>query len=129
MSTPQIIRFAGAVTLEPPSASCLLPSGVTAIPLDIRQLAQSSVNRALRVNTPSPGFLDLLANSGVTNLRQGLLIARNGIFTVRITWAGGVDQLIPLSEYWAFSNPQTGSQITALAIQGVGDLEMLIAGD
>lgn len=129
MPTPQQIAFKGAVTLGPPSASCLIPSGVVAIPIDVCNIAQASVSRSLRLNSPSPAFENLLAGSGITSLRYGLLIARNGVFTVRISWPGGVDQLIPLSEYWAFSNPQTGSQITALAVQGVGDLEVVLAGD
>lgn len=129
MTTPQEIRFAGAVTLGPPSACCLRPSSIFTQPVDVCQVAQAGITQERRINSPSPAFVDLLANTGITNLRYINMLARQGVFTVRITWTGGVDQLLPLSEYLALSNPQTGSQITALAIQGVGDLSLVLAGD
>jgi len=129
MTTPQKFELLGAATLGAVSPVGAFPANESSFPIAVSQITQGSSVGARRINTPSPGFLDLLAGTGITSLRYLVLIVRNGVFVVRMSSSAGADQLLTVSEFIAFSNPQSGSQITALAIQGVGDIDLVMAGD
>lgn len=130
MTVPAKLKVGGAATLNPVVSSGSFPSGHSVGRLDVdRTVTAHSGNRAFAVNSPSPGFLDLLAGSGVTNATFVFLRVRTGTFVVDVTTSAGANQQFDLSGEWLVNNPTPGSEITGLRIQGVGDIEIMIAGD
>lgn len=131
MSVPVQLRVSGAATLGPiQPTSSPFPSGQTAMSLNFSDTVLAHTGtRAIPINSPSPAFFDLMAGSGITSVRWVVIIPRSGSFVLRFTTSAGVDQLVDLSGLWAQRLPVPGTEITALAIQGVGDIEMQLAGD
>jgi hypothetical protein len=128
MAVPKKLELRGAVTSGPVTpTSSPFPTGESIVSLNVDQTPQADVAKAFSVNSPS-SFQDILTGTGITNLTFISLRVRSGTFQVRRTSAGGADQIDTLSELLVVSNPTSGSEWTALAVQGVGDIEMLLAG-
>lgn len=130
MSVPQKLELSGAATLGPiQPSSAPFPTSECVVSINLTQTVQAGIRNALSINTPSPGFFDLLAGSGITNVRFGVIRVRTGPFVIRVTSSAGTDQVFDLSDQLVISNPLPGTEWTALAVQGIGDLEILLAGD
>lgn len=129
MTVPKQVKLSGASSIGPiiPGASPF-PSGECVTSINAAQTIQADRQFARSINSPA-AFVDLLTGSGITNIRYLVLRARAGTFTVRVTSPGGVDQVWTLSDLLILSNPVLGSEWTALAVQGVGDIEVQIGGD
>lgn len=130
MTIPSKLRVAGAVTIGPVQPSGSFPSGQSVSQLNFERIvnAHSGV-RAISVNSPTPGFFDLMANLGFTQVTFAKLRVRTGSFVVDVTTSAGANQVFDLSDLWLVNNPIPGTEITGLRIQGVGDLEVTLAGD
>jgi hypothetical protein len=130
VTVPTQLRVTGATKIGPiQPTSAPFPSGEAVYSLNFEETVQENLCRTFSVNSPSPAFFDLLASSGIASLRYIYIRARVGAFVVRVTSSAGVDQLFDLSRLLVLSNPQPGTEWTALAIQGVGDIEVQLAGD
>jgi hypothetical protein len=81
------------------------------------------------VNAPSPAFQDLLLGMSFSAIRFVAIKIISGSIVLRITTPGGALQLITVSDEIIISNPNPGSEITALAAQGIANVEMTVAGD
>ena len=133
MTVPKKASVSGAVVIGPiqPTAAPF-PSGECVVSLAAELTVQADYNQSRTINSPAT-FVDLLAATGITNVRLLALRARAGTFEVRVTSDNSgtpiVDQILTLSDLWVITNPSSGSQFTAVAVRGVGDLEITIAGD
>ena len=133
MSVPKKATVSGAVDIGPiqPTAAPF-PSTQCVASLASEMTTQADYTQARSITSPS-SFVDLLASTGITNVRLLVLRARAGTFQVRVTSDNSgvplVDQIFTLSDLLVITNPSSGSQFTAVAVQGVGDLEITIAGD
>lgn len=130
MTVPQRVQVQGSVTLGPvlPS-SCPFPSMDTGFSINVDQTRGASKNVSRSISVISPTWLDVLANSGITTVRFVSMRVNGGVVTVRKTTPAGADQVDTVSDLWVWSSPQPGGEITALAIQGTANVEMIIAGD
>lgn len=129
MTVPKQAAINGSAKVGPiqptaasfPSGECI--ASITTTP----QTTQADSQKALSINSPA-AFVDVLAGTGVTNVKLLVMRVRAGTATLRITSPGGVDQQFTLSDLLVLNNPVDASAWTALAIQGVVDVEMTIAG-
>ncbi len=131
MTIPAQLTVAGASRIGPiQPTSAPFPSGESVFSLNFNETVQVNKCQGIPVNSPSPAFFDLLTGTGITKLRYIYIRARVGAFVVRVSSAGGgTDQVFDLSRLLVVSNPTPGTEWTALAIQGVGDVEVQLAGD
>lgn len=130
MTVPTQLRVTGASKIGPiQPTSAPFPSGEAVYSLNFEETVQENLCRTFSVNSASPAFFDLLTGSGIANLRYLYLRVRVGSFVVRLSSSAGADQVFDLSRLLVVSNPQPGTGWTALAIQGVGDIEIQLAGD
>lgn len=133
MAVPKEAKVSGAVTIGPiqPTAAPF-PSGECVASLASVLTTQADYSQARSISSPA-AFVDLLTATGITNVRLLVLRARAGTFEVRVTsdnsGAPIVDQIFTLSDLLVITNPASGSQFTAVAVRGTGDLEIAIAGD
>ena len=131
MTVPTLLTVAGASTLGPiQPTSAPFPSGESVFSFNFTETVQVNSCRTISISSASPAFFDLLVGTGIVSLRYVYIRARVGAFVVRVTSeGGGVDQVFDLSRLLVVSNPVPGTEWTALAIQGVGDVEIQLAGD
>ncbi len=133
MTVPKKLAISGALRIGPiqPTAAPF-PSGDCVVSLNAEQTTQADVSFARSINSPG-AFVDLLTGTGITNIRALHMRARGGTFEIRYTADNSgspiADQVTTLSDELLLTNPASGSQWTALAVRGVGDLEVTIAGD
>lgn len=130
MSVPATLRVSGSTKIGPiQPTSAPFPSQESVASLNFEETVQANKCQTISINSASPSFFDLLAGSGITKVRYLYIQARVGSFVLRVTTSAGVDQVFDLSRLLVLSNPQPGTEITAVAIQGVGDIELQLAGD
>lgn len=130
MSTTKI-AVSGATTAGPPTPGCApFPSSSCQLNLSVEQTKQLSRQEVRAVNVTAPAFEDLLANTGISFATFVHLRVRSGTLIVRTSdEAGSVDQERALSDLMVYSSPTAGSRLTALAVQGTAEIELLVAGD
>jgi len=130
MSVPKQVKISGAMTIGPiQPTTAPFPSGEGVVSLNLLHTSQVDTGpRSRMINSPA-SFEDLLAGTGITNLRWLYLRPRNATLTFRLTSPAGVDQVLTISEMLVMSCPSPGSEWTSLGVQGAGDLEMMLAGD
>lgn len=98
------------------------------LPIDVSAVYAEHRREPRTINSPN-AFVDLLAGMSTSGIRFVAIRVANGTATLRITTDAGADQLISISDLFVVSNPARGSEITALAIQGVVNVEYLVSGD
>lgn len=130
MTVPKKLEVSGAVTTGPiqPTAAPF-PSGQSTLSLNSEQTPLADFNNAMSVSVMAPSFTDVLAGTGITNVKFIAMRVRNGTLVVRVTTAAAVDQEFSLSDTLVISNPTAGTEVTALAVQGTADLELMVTGD
>ena len=133
MTFPKKLTVSGALRIGPIQPTVApFPSRDCVVSLNTEQTTQADVSNDRSFNSPVT-FVDLLTGTGITNIRALHLRARGGTFEIRYTADNSgspiVDQVTTLSDELLITNPSSGSQWTALAVRGVGDLEVTIAGD
>lgn len=82
----------------------------------------------MRINSPA-AFVDLFASLGLGNATHASMRVEGGSLTLRFTTPDGADQLLRCSKLFVWDSPSAGSGMTALAVQGVADIEIIVAGD
>lgn len=129
MSVSKSATVTGSLKIGPVQpTSYPFPTGEGVASLNSTQtVTASSGPKGLSINSPA-AFVDLLTGAGVTNIKMLSVRVRAGTVTLRISSAAGVDQLLSVSDLLVLSNPVDSSAWTALAAQGVADLELMIAG-
>jgi hypothetical protein len=128
VAVPKQLKVTGAASLGPFAENCgTVPTGECGASLNFTQTVQADRVFSRAINSPA-AFVDLL-DAAFTNVRYVLLRVRAGTFTVRVTSPAGVDQFFTLSDLLVVSNPSSGSEWTAIAVQGTGDIEVMLAGD
>lgn len=130
MGVLQKIDVSGSVSVGPvlPSSSPF-PSSSGDMDISTTQVRPENRQSAFSVNSPSPAFKDLLQGMSISAVRLVAMRVFGGSLVVRWTTAAGVDQLTTVSDLLVISNPNAGSEITALAAQGVANVELIVAGD
>lgn len=130
MACLKTLQVSGAAVLGPPQATCgsAFSAGSDVVSLGLTQNPQAAKPGCRNINSPST-WVDLLADSGIGVARFVLLRASGGTLEVRFTTTAGVDQVADLTDLFLLSNPLAGYGVTALAVRGSADLEMLITGD
>lgn len=129
MTVPKSAKITGSMKVGPIQPIAVpFPSGESVASLNAEQTVQASTgSKGLSINSPA-AFVDLLTGSGVTNIKMLSVRVRAGTVTLRISSAAGVDQVMDVSDMLVLNNPVDASAWTALAAQGVADLELMIAG-
>lgn len=130
MGVSQLINVQGSVTLGPVlPCGTAFPSVQSTIDLALQQTRQLGRTESMTINVNSPSFASLVAGLTFSAIRFVALRVQSGILTLRVTTPAGAQQLFTVSELIVLSNPQAGSEITALDAQGVANVELIIAGD
>jgi len=123
------LKLVGAITLGACSPGCCDPaaSGDYASQLCIEMTTAQSLPGADRaINSPG-AFVDLLAGTGFTALRFLMLKISGGFLDVRVTTAGGADQITRVSDLMLVLSRTLGSEITALAVRGTATIDVVLA--
>ena len=129
MPVSRTVAITGSASLKPVTpTSAPFPSLSETLTLNLEQTRGIGRGQAISIASPA-AFVDLLAGLGITTATMVVIRIRSGFLTIRCTTAAGVDQVIDCSELWAYSSPLAGREITALAVQGTADIEMIVAGD
>lgn len=126
---PFAVQIAGSVQADPASPSDPATLLSSSIDLAFRGTydAAWAGNQPINGTVPSPFVVQLGA---ITKVRAFAVRAVDGqSLIIKITWAGGTDQAIPVSGQWIIANPNNGDVITAIKIVGTGRIEYLIGGD
>ncbi len=128
MGILQKIDLSGSVTRGPAMATSSSSIGGDEIPIDVSFVYAEHRRDPRTINSPS-AFVDLLAGMSISAVRFIVLRVTGGVATLRLTTPAGDDQLITISDLLILSNPARGSEITALAIQGTVNVEVIVSGD
>lgn len=129
MSVSQKVSISGSVSLGPPCATAgTFPSLTQQLSLQSEQTRGIGRGQTLRINSPS-AFVDLFASLGVGSVTLIALRVVGGALTLRYSTADGVDQRLRVSRLFIWDSPDAGSGMTALAVQGTADIEIILAGD
>lgn len=129
MAVSQLVTISGAASIKPPTPTTApFPSLSQVINLASSQTKGAADSRARTISSPA-AFVDLLAGTGITTCTMAVIRIRSGYLTIRVTTAAGADQVLDCSELWVHSSPLAGREITALAVQGTADIELILAGD
>lgn len=124
------VELTGAATIGSPGVGCCA-TGVdigSTIGLSFCQTVVDAGVLARSINSPG-AFVDLLAATGLTSVNLVVLKVLGGAnLEVRYSTDGHADQIIRASGFHLIANPSLGTQITALAIRGVGQIEYIVAG-
>jgi hypothetical protein len=124
-----IVTATGGISAGPVQpTSSPFPSLAETFSLYLTQTRQV-VSPGSRALASPAAFVDLLANSGITNCRLAAIRVSGGVIQIRHSTPSYAAQIIQCSDLWVVSEPTAGSEITALAIQGTAQVEYLLAGD
>jgi len=125
----QKLAMQGSVTRGP-----VLPTSTPAtiggdeIPIDLSAVYAEHRREPRTINSPST-FVDLIAGMTISAVRFVIIRTTGGVATLRLTTPAGEDQLLSISDLFILSNPVSGSEVSALAIKGSVNIEVLISGD
>lgn len=130
MSSPKKVTVAGSVSLGPPypCSGGSFPSLSQQVTLQADQTRSVSRGTSRPINSPS-AFVDLLASLGLGTATHVTIRIEGGALTLRFTTPDGADQLLRCSRLFVWDSPSAGSGMTALAVEGVADIEIIVAGD
>lgn len=129
MSSSQKVTILGSVSLGPPyPSSGTFPSLSQQVSLQADQTRSISRGTGRPINSPA-AYIDLLASLGLGTATHVTLRISGGSLTLRFTTPDGADQLLRCSKLFVWDSPSAGSGMTALAVQGVADIEIIVAGD
>lgn len=125
------VELIGTATIGAATPGCCA-SGVNVesiIGLSFCSAVQSAFSSARTIND-LVSFVDLLAASGLTTVRLVVLKVLGGAnLEVRYSTPGNADQVVRASGFHLIANPTLGSEITALAVRGSGQIEYIVAGN
>ena len=125
----QKVSILGSVTLGPPSpVSGSYPSLSQTVNLQMDQTRSTSRGQALRIARPA-AYVDLFASLGLGTATHVTLRISGGALTVRFTTPDGAAQVLRCSRLFVWDSPDSGAGMTALAVQGTADIEIITAGD
>ena len=128
MAVPKKLTSSGGVTLGPIQPTCSpFPSADCVASLAAMLTTEADITIARQINSPAV-YVDLLAGTGITNVKAFLLRVTGGTLDVRRTSPLAVDQEDRVSDLMLVINPISGSEWTALAVRGTAALEAIIAG-
>lgn len=128
MSVAQKVSVGGSVTLGPSYPASTFPTLSQQIALISEQTRGIGRGQAMSINSPA-AFVDLMASLGASNLTHATVRIVGGSLTLRFTTVDGADQLLRCSNLFVWDSPSAGSGMSALAAQGVADVEIALAGD
>lgn len=105
-----------------------LPSIGVVLGTAFKATYQSLETTRFSVNTTvaAPFTLDL---GTIISVRMLGIRVTGGMVTLRLTSSVGSDQQIDVSDLFLWHTPFAGSQITAVSMYGIADVEAAIAGD
>lgn len=128
MSSTGQLTLSGAATLG--ACGCgSLGAGECVFPIDLNQVAQANLGRKFRLNSPASFVDQALATFGISVARFIAIRVSGGAVTVRVTSTAGVDQVFDVTDLLVLANPLAGYGVTALALKGVADIQILLTGD
>lgn len=124
------VELTGSASIGSPTPGCCA-SGVSIegiIGLSFCSTVVSAFTASRTINSPA-AFVDLLAASGLTAVNLVVLKVLGGAnLEIRYSTPGNADQVVRASGFHLIANPTLGSEITALAVQGTGQIEYIVAG-
>lgn len=126
---PFVVQVAGSVQADPATSND--PTSLVSSSIDLA--FRGTYDAAWTGNQPINGtditpFVPQLG--AVTKVRAFAIRAVDQqSLVVKITWAGGTDQTVPVSGQWLIANQNDGDVISAIKIVGSGRIEYLIGGD
>lgn len=126
MPVSKSIELKGAATINAGDCVCAtFPSGQGVMKLELAYTSGADVARAFTI-ADAVTWVDLLANTGITQVAFIVLKVRGGSIELRRTVGTNVDQIIPVTDTEIWFSPT--ARATALAIRGNADIELIIAG-
>lgn len=126
MAQPVTVAVTGAISAAPstPAAQATLQS---VKPFFLQRTYSYRLDQNLTINSPvSPVEISL---GSITKVRFVALTVIGSSVQLLVTSGAGTDQTVKVSEFFLFSAPSEGDQLTAIKIQGVSDVEMILLGD
>lgn len=127
MAQPVTVTVNGSVSAQPSATNALAPSLAATVLFGTQRTYSYRVDDSFSINSPvSPTSVNL---GSITNVRFIFLRTIGSPVTAFLTSPAGSAQAFPVSEYFLWSSPSVGSQVTAISLQGVSDLEMILVGD
>lgn len=124
------IELTGAATIGASGSGCCA-SGVNIegiIGLSFCSTVVAAFSGARTINDLVT-FVDLLSATGLTTVNLVVLKVLGGAnLEVRYSTPGNADQVVRASGFHLIANPTLGSEITALAVRGAGQIEYIVAG-
>lgn len=118
------VSLAGSVQASP--ASITDTTGILAQSIDLG--STETFDAVFAGSIPIAGTF-VPALGAITKIRYVVLRAVDGESLVAsITWAGGANQRVPISDVFVLKARNTGDELTAISISGTGRIEYIIAG-
>lgn len=124
------VELTGSATIGSPGAGCCA-SGVDIegiVGLSFCSTVTSAFAGSRTIND-LVSFVNLLTSTGLTTVSLVVLKVLGGAnLEVRYSTPGNADQVVRASGFHLIANPTLGSEITALAVRGNGQIEYIVAG-
>lgn len=119
-------EITGAAFLD--TASCAAPGSRCPSPISVSQSVTNALHVPERtINSPAT-WIDLMTANGFSTVTGLLLQVASGSIELRVSSALANDQVVPVSGVHAFASKTVGTELTAVAVRGVGTFELMIAG-
>ena len=110
------------------TASCAASGARCPSPISVSQIASNAIHVPERTINSPVTWIDLLTANGFSEITGLLLNVASGSIELRVSSDLAVDQVIPVSGFHGFASKTVGTELTAVAVRGVGTFELMLAG-
>ncbi len=129
MAQPKTVTVNGAVIVGPASSTSLVPSLQDNVLLSVLRTYAYSTADTYSINNPVEGSPFTLPLGSITKVRFFYMRVIGASAELMVTNAHGADQKFDVSEMIVWSSPNEGTQLTAIKLVGVTDIEVILSGD
>lgn len=110
------------------TASCSASGARCPSPISVSQSVTNALHVPERTINSAATWIDLLTANGFAAITGLLLNVASGSIELRVTSALAADQIVPVSGFYGFASKTVGTELTAVAVRGVGTFELMLAG-
>ena len=130
MAQPITITVNGAVQAAPASTTALAPSLSDTVQFGTSRTYAYKITNSFSINNPLSGSPFTVPLGSITKVRFMFIRAIGaGVLMLLTSPADPDPQLLYVTEEMLWSSPSEGTQLTAIQLVGVTDVEMILSGD
>jgi len=130
MAQPVTISVTGAIQAAPAVSTALAPSLSDTVQFGTNRTYSYKISNNFSINNPIIGSPFDVPLGSITKVRFMFIRTIGASVLMLVTSPADPDpQLIYVAEEMFWSSPSEGTQLTAIQLVGVTDVEMIISGD